>query len=144
MDPVAISSLEKALSAKLPDWYLECLASYPLSQVELELYDDLSLILAANQEVRRDGWFGFPWPNEFLVIGETGCGDLYFIRLGTSDRRVFLADHEGGPAPTPRNLDEMVSADSLQLHVESIMEAVAQVELWQKERAVRKWWQFWR
>jgi len=60
MTPEAFSRIEQAFGVALPDWYRLRVLDYPFSMPEDALYHDEESIVRANEELRRDGWFGFP------------------------------------------------------------------------------------
>ncbi|MDR3457571.1 MAG: SMI1/KNR4 family protein [Verrucomicrobiae bacterium] len=143
MTPAAFNRIEQEFGVTLPDWYRRQLLKYPFIKGDDALYADEAGIVRANQELRRDGWFGFPWPREFFVIGDTGCGDYFFIVPATGDQRIFIADHEGGPAPAIDHLGEMVQAETIEQYVSETLEFIREVEKRAERRQNKKWWQFW-
>jgi hypothetical protein len=139
-----LQRVEKRFALSLPEWYRSRVIDYPVADSELALYDDESSLIRENEELRRDGWYDFHWPSEFFVIGETGCGDSFFIVPSTDDRRIFIADHEGGPEPAMQNLDEMVAAENVELHVAEWREGLEEAEHMAERRRNKKWWEFWK
>jgi hypothetical protein len=144
MTPEAFSRIEQAFGVALPDWYRLRVLDYPFSKPEDALYHDEESIVRANEELRRDGWFGFPWPQEFFVIGDTGFGDSYFIVPFSGDRRIFIADHEGGPAPSFDKLSEMEHANTIDEHIRDVQGALHEAQPAVGPRPSKKWWQFWK
>jgi hypothetical protein len=143
MTSEAFTRIERAFGVRLPEWYRASLVQYPLSEADESLYSDEESIVRANEELRRDGWWDMPWPQEFFAIGDTGCGDTYFIVPSTGDRRVFIADHEGGPAPSYQNLGEMVESDSFEKFIRERQETIVAAAEIVERRKNKKWWQFW-
>jgi hypothetical protein len=149
--PVSSADLkyvEDTLGLKLPDWYTQRLLEYPFPEPEPELYHDAQTVIQNNLELRRDGWFGYhPWPREFFAIGDDGCGDYYFIVPSRDDRRIFMANHEGGPSPSIESLHEMELHGSLAEHIEEQLGFLNEYELeeaaLEERRRNKKWWQFW-
>lgn len=137
-----LDRIEQILRVTLPEWYRHSLIEYPFQSPDPALFDEAEQIIQANQEIRRDGWFGFPWPVEFFVIGDSE-GDPFFILPLANDRRVFIASHDGGPEPVSGNLCEMASADSIEQHVSEAIEINRQTEVLILRRKTKKWWQFW-
>jgi hypothetical protein len=41
-------------------------------------------------------WSSFDWPDEYLVIGQSGCGDYYAIDMDDEYSLVYLWNHEIG------------------------------------------------
>ncbi|MEP6671003.1 MAG: SMI1/KNR4 family protein [Chthoniobacter sp.] len=143
MLPEDFARIEESLGLKLPEWYVRRLAEYPLPQLDDALYDSADWAIRENEQLRTEGYMGSPWPREFFVIGQSGSGDPFFIRPGTTDPRVFWADHEGGPAPDQANLAEMEFADNLEAYIGQTIETLAEVEQAMERRKNKKWWQFW-
>ena len=143
MTPEAFNRIEQEFGVTLPDWYRRQILKYPFVEGDDALYSDEKSIVDANQEVRRDGWFGFPWPPEFFVIGDTGCGDSFFIVPSTGDKRIFIADHEGGPAPSFDKLGKMVQSETIEKYVSETLEFIHEGEKMDERRRNKKWWQFW-
>ena len=93
-----LDRIEQVLGVALPDWYRSCLIEYPFQTSDSALFDDVEEIIRVNHRFRRDGWFWFPWPPEFFVIGDLE-GDPYFMLPLSDDQRIFFASHECGPEP---------------------------------------------
>jgi hypothetical protein len=122
MNAADFTSIEEALRLRLPEWYRTTLEVYPFPKEEMELFARAQKVINQNQEYRKTGWFGFPWPPSFFIIGEDGCGNLYFLDLADDDPRIFIADHDGGPEPKKEALEEMVSSASLDAHIKETLE----------------------
>jgi hypothetical protein len=144
MTAADFTRITETLQVRLPEWYRSTLEAYPFPTAEPELFASADEVIQQNQEYRKSGWFDFPWPSSFFVIGEDGCGNLYFVHLAADERRIFIADHDGGPEPKKEKLDEMVSSDSLEAHIKETAEIQKRSKVIAAARAERKWWQFWR
>lgn len=111
----AKSELETMLPAAVPDDYLKLLSDYPptllnarraiddsndeglVSQVELQI--DLRAVLELNLEAREDSvpdpeGIERLWPDQFLIVGETGGGDYYCIDVLNEVDGVMQYDHQ--------------------------------------------------
>ena len=143
MTSEAFQRIEQKFGVSLPDWYRQRVLEYPFSAPDDALYHDEASIVRANEELLRDGWYDFPWPREFFVIGDTGCGDSYFIVPSTPDKRIFIADHEGGPAPSLQKLGEMVQAETIEQHISETQDIIREAAQIAERRRNKKWWQFW-
>jgi len=110
-----LNQLAQMLGGSVPDWYLQFLDNYPSvlrhavraidesdsegTVADVELIADLSSILEINLEAREDSvpepsgleWF---WPEQFLIIGETGGGDYYCIDVDGDVEGVMQYDHQ--------------------------------------------------
>jgi hypothetical protein len=60
----------------------------------MEFTGDADEVIGLNLEVRKDGFYGANWPEQYLIIGEDGAGNSYFTDLKREHPAVFLADHE--------------------------------------------------
>ena len=119
----------------MPPAYLQFLDAYPESLrqarralddsdsegtvAEVELIADLPAVLEINLEVRADSvpepdGLEFYWPEQFLVIGETGSGDYYCIDVEGDVDGVMQYDHQ--------NVGFEVVADSMDEFVEMLVE----------------------
>jgi hypothetical protein len=57
------------------------------------LYEDVEEILSWNAELREGEWAD-EWRQEWFAIGNSPCGDTYFLDLMGASPAVFLWDHE--------------------------------------------------
>ena len=110
-----LKQLEDLIELPLPDDYLAVLDNYPKvlktafrgtdddqllgSVADFELIADPKLILAINLESRLCSVLDpsgqeFFWPNQLVVIGETGAGDYYCLDASCEHEGVFLFDHQ--------------------------------------------------
>ena len=115
MSAEIIAQLEQMVGSSLPAAYLELLSNYPGSLRtarraiddsdsegsvhQVELLDDWAGILFLNQESRSDSILEpeghvFFWPEQLLVIGETGGGDYYCLDTESPDDEVIQFDHQ--------------------------------------------------
>ena len=138
-----LAVIERELSVRLPEWYCARLLNYPFEKDEMELFSDATELIRQNRYNRNKGWFGFPWLDSFLIIGEDGCGNLYFVNLGCSDDRIYIADHDGGPEPKLALLEQMISSDSIESHINEFFVVRKLVDERRLARINRKWWKFW-
>ena len=56
---------------------------------------------------------------------------------------MFIADHEGGLAPSFQNLGEMVESDTFEKFVSERQETIVAAAEIVERRKNKKWWQFW-
>ncbi len=149
MNEKDIQKIEQALGLKVPESYAQVVLNYPCPEAEdicqHGLFNDPDLVIHSNVEHRKNGWFGFDWPEKHFAIGDDGCGDTYFMIMD-GDERVYFADHEAGPAFW-ENLEDCCSANSLKEHIDEQMEQEKEFQEEQARKADRKknkkWWQFW-
>ena len=130
-----LEHLKSLCGATVPHDYLQFLAAYPDSLrsatralddsdsegmvSDVELIADLLSVLQINLEARADSvpepdGLEFFWPDQFLVIGETGSGDYYCIDVEGEVEGVMQYDHQ--------NVGFEVVADSLDEFVEMLVE----------------------
>ncbi|MEQ9409664.1 MAG: SMI1/KNR4 family protein [Fuerstiella sp.] len=86
---------------------------------DAELLMDLESVLEINQEARSDSFPDpegqeFVWPQQFMVIGETGSGDYYCMDVRGEVEGVMQYNHQA--------VEFELIADSLQEFVEILYE----------------------
>lgn len=141
MSNAAIEQLVKMLGQPLPSTYLRMLADYPdvLKDVrraidnsdsegtieDVELIRDFQSVLEINQEA-RDGSVPDPegnehfWPDQLLVIGETGEGDYYCLDVDEPEPCVMQFNHQ--------SVVFEVVAEDLQDFVEMLVEVMVEYD----------------
>ena len=141
MSKAAIEQLVKILGQPLPSEYLRVLADYPsvLKNVpraidnsdsegtieDVELIRDLNSVLEINQEA-RDGSVPDPegiehfWPDQLLVIGETGEGDYYCLDVDEPKPCVMQFNHQ--------SVVFEIVAEDLQDFVEILVEVMVEFD----------------
>ena len=136
MTDTPLNQLEDLTGFPLPSEYVSLLNDYPNvlagasrsiddsefagTVAEFELIANPNLILSLNLEVRSDSVLDpagqdFFWPNQLVVIGETGEGDYYCIDASEEHAGVFLFDHQA--------VEFEVMAESLQEFVDALIES---------------------
>jgi len=138
MGSECLADLERLCEATLPADYIELLNGYPPQLLcvvraedgsasegmvsDVELLADPIRVVAINREVRLgtvhdpDG-NEFRWPDQLLVIGETGDGDYYCVDCDGEHPGVLQFRHH------PVEFEFI--ADSLQEFVELLLESFA-------------------
>lgn len=115
MAPEILLQLTELIGWELPAEYIELLEQYPASLstrtrepdhpdceetvAEVELLNDPQTILAINQEARREcilepNGDEFVWPDQMMVIGETGTGDYFCIDVSGDVDGVIQYNHQ--------------------------------------------------
>jgi hypothetical protein len=118
--------IESELNIRLPYFYMSALENYPftplddLDCVEDNLVKDSDWIIQSNFDLRRNGFFGRPWPNHLLAIGHDGFGDFLFIDLSVSEGVIYITDHEEEFDLT--DITEMELASSMEEYISSCKE----------------------
>ena len=136
MSPEIVQELERLCEARLPAEYIRLITSYPpvLASVcradsgdesegfvsEVELFSSPTDVLGINQEVRAVSILDpegqeFRWPDQLLVIGETGDGDYYCVDLDGDHTGVLQFRHHA--------VEFEVIADSLEEFVDMLAES---------------------
>jgi hypothetical protein len=133
-----LADLEQLCEAPLPAEYIGLLNAYPSNLrsairaedgsdsegtvSEVELLADPIQVVAINREVRQgivhdpDG-NEFRWPEQLLVIGETGDGDYYCLDCDGEHPGILQFRHHP--------VEFEIIADSLQEFVELLLESFA-------------------
>lgn len=102
--PVLLRPIEMAVRHRLPEHYVRFLLDPPqallgLEACELDLVTYPARVAELNRMVRADS-YGFSlrggnaWPEDWLIIGGNGCGDLHALDLGRPSPPVLLWNHE--------------------------------------------------
>ncbi len=91
--------IELNTGTKLPESYKQIVTNYPKELLGTEaedygLLNDPSVIIEENNDLRKNGFYGEPWPEQYFVIGQNGCGDYYVISLNNKEFSVGFACHE--------------------------------------------------
>jgi len=136
MTPEHLLQLEELCEAAIPAEYIRLLNSYPPelrtanraddgsdadgTVPDVELYASSAEILKINQEVRQGTILDpegqeFRWPDQLLVIGETGDGDYYCLDTD--------GEHEGVLQFRHYSVEFEVIADSLNEFVEMLFDS---------------------
>ena len=136
MSPEIVQDLEHLCDARLPVEYIHLLKSYPSILAtacradsgdysegfvsEVELFSSPTDVLEINREVRAVSILDpegqeFRWPDQLLVIGETGEGDYYCVDLDGEHAGVLQFRHHA--------VEFEVIADSLEEFVEMLIES---------------------
>jgi hypothetical protein len=136
MSPEIVQDLEQLCEARLPVEYMHLLKSYPSILAtacradsgdgsegfvsEVELLSSPADVLEINREVRAVSILDpegqeFRWPDQLLVIGETGDGDYYCVDLDGEHAGVLQFRHHA--------VEFEVIADSLEEYVEMLTES---------------------
>ncbi len=137
----SIQQLTEMMGCPLPEDYLELLGNYPDvlrkamraldntdsegSVADVELLEHLSCVLELNVEAREESvtepeGLEFFWPEQLLVIGETGSGDYYCIDVDRQEEGVIQFDHQ--------SVSFDVIADSLSEFIEILVETFSESE----------------
>lgn len=135
MSDNVVRQIGELLNQPVPDHYLKALAEYPewpgktrraLDEsaaeglvCQVEYLNDLSDVLFLNLEARSDSvldpaGFEILWPEQFLIIGESGGGDYYCIDAGNDVDGVMQFDHQA--------VQFEVIADSIDEYIEVLRE----------------------
>ena len=111
----AIAELSSIVGKEIPADYVRLLTNYPPSLQhqtrsqddpdlqatvsDVELLNNQEMLVAINLEVRREALVDpagqeLEWPNQFLVIGETGTGDYFCIDVEGDVTGVIQFNHQ--------------------------------------------------
>ena len=98
MNQKNIAVIEDTLKVKLPGFYVDLLTNYPPALLgtdaeDFALMSSPEAIITENLSV-RESFYGEIWPENFFVVGQNGCGDLYIIKLDAHLLSVSFFDHE--------------------------------------------------
>lgn len=89
-------SIESALGIKLPVMYRVAMLAYPLGPAnansQIALLADAKTVNAFNRFLREQ--FPSEWQPGFFAVGNSPCGDPYFLDLASDSAAVWSWDHE--------------------------------------------------
>jgi len=112
MTDADLAKIETELDIELPDYYRAFVQNYPPLLLAIpngpylcELSNSAENVIQLNRLVRT--FNSFEWPDEYLVIGESGCGDYYAIDIDDEDSSVYLWNHEQGDFSDDEEVDSL-------------------------------------
>ena len=99
MTPKDIENIEALTNLKLPQSYIDVVTNYPVELLDSDAQDFGLLnspdeIIEENNSVRKNGYYGEKWPDNYLIIGHNGCGDHFVTVLDATHFSVGFSDHE--------------------------------------------------
>jgi len=136
-----LERIEKELNLVLPPAYREFMqggkfgGGYEGTQDLTGVADE---VIQMTKDLRKNGFFGAKWPDNFLVIGDDGAGDYYFTDVHKDRPAVFFADHE-----LTTNKNRLVVSKKNQYESFADFWEFIQKMNEATERSLKKrWWQF--
>src|SRR5690349_11646596 len=112
MTDAELAKIESELELELPDYYREFMRNYPAPLLAIpngpslgQLSNSPDHIIELNRIVRMMQCFD--WPEEYLAIGESGCGDYYAIDMDDEYSSVYLWNHEQGDFADDEEVDSL-------------------------------------
>ena len=84
MTKADFQEIERKLNVVLLSFYKTGMTVYPFSGEDLEfaledLWDKVEVIIKKNLAIRKSGFFGQKWNNDWFIFGEDGMGDYYYL-----------------------------------------------------------------
>ena len=141
-----IRELEKATQCRVPTSYGNVLLDYPARLTELavqmgdhepeELFSTKKSLLDANVNDRE--YMQTIFPSDFLVIGQSGCGDYYAIDTTKSEAPVFIGGPHEGEYPEDGQGGPKAIATSIESHVDRLISDLSEVPTFEKPRSFRE------
>lgn len=149
MTPEDVSKIEVELGLTLPVDYQQALLHYPFAPETdayyYTLFGDAEYLVDANRAYREGGFFGQDWPPHYLVVGDDGAGNVYFLDLVRESSPVFFADHEITSASDSLAVTE--EAPNIGAWVQQVRQQQMETDAEEQEEIERhwnrRWWQFW-
>lgn len=92
-----ITAIERALGVTLPDDYAQLLLAYPFDEDRDAFYGSVEEIIDDTLLYREHGMVGGTWLDQWVVIGNVGNGDHWFIDSALQTSPVFATSHDGAP-----------------------------------------------
>lgn len=108
-----MGGIEAVLGIRLPESYRVAMLTYPLdpadSNARMALMDDARAVTAFNGFLREQ--FTGEWLPSYFAIGNSPCGDPYFLDLDSGSEAVWCWDHETHEVePQAPDLENWVAA----------------------------------
>lgn len=98
MSDEELDAIEAALGVVLPTEYRRTLRELPRDLDpdvrSHELYDSHQRVIEQTLRYRIDGPGDGGWKHEFLVIGDSGCGDIYYLDVNELPAAIYCLSHE--------------------------------------------------
>src|SRR5579884_811522 len=93
-------------------------------------------VIDMTRDLRTNGFYGSEWQLNFLVIGDDGAGDYYFMDVQQVNPTILFADHELTTNKKCLALEQKYK--SLPEFWQFLERVNAAQERWEKKR----WWKF--
>jgi len=91
-----LAGIESVLGLKLPASYRAAMLAYPLNRADansqIALQDDAKAVTAFNRFLREE--FSEDWRPGYFAIGNSPCGDPYFLDLSSGSPAGWSWSHE--------------------------------------------------
>jgi hypothetical protein len=96
-----LDAIEAALGLVLPTEYRRALRELPgdldADVRAHELYDSRERVIEETL-ARRNGASDGAWKHDYVVIGDSGCGDLFFLDVSELPAAIYCLSQETGAA----------------------------------------------
>jgi hypothetical protein len=100
MTETDVNRIESLLTITLPSDYRQFLLAYPkdmpADSARHEIFESADAIIGHTEELRAGLLPETSWPDDMLVIGDSGCGDFYCLDLSEEPPSVVCWNHETG------------------------------------------------
>lgn len=115
--------IETELNINLPLGYKQIMLNYPFENgnefVKGELQNDPKMLIDINLGLRKNGFKGKPWPENFYVISSTTGGGFNFINLEEQNENIYLASSDK-KSFNPKKLENYIHCNSFQEYIEHL------------------------
>ena len=82
------------LPASYRDFQLQYPESFDQDIRDHDIYDDPDRVIKETNFLRSSDFIPGGWPKNYLVIGDSGCGDWYYLDIATETGQIGCWDHE--------------------------------------------------
>jgi hypothetical protein len=96
MQETDITEIERTLDVTLPDNYVRQLLAEPFGDGREDFYECAGEIIRGTLFCRERNLAGGTWRDQWVVIGNVGNGDYWFIDTERETSPVFATSHDGG------------------------------------------------
>ncbi len=88
-----IEKIESRLGVELPAEYRDFVINYPADLDEdiraHDIYADADAVIEATEELRKGDNPDLKWPKHYVIIGDSGSGDYYYIHTQNNSAAIY-------------------------------------------------------
>lgn len=146
MTATELDRIEAELNLVVPRSYREFMQSGSFGEGEggpQELTGVADEVIERTKLFRAKGFFGSKWPDNYMVIGDDGAGDLYLTDVEKERPAVQFADHEMTSVERRLVISDKEKYETFAEFWEYLEKMEEEVELAMERQNKKPWWRFW-
>lgn len=146
MTAAELDQIESELDLALPLSYREFMQSgkfgegYEGTQC---LYGMADEVIKETKSVRKNGFYGVKWPENYLVIGDDGAGNVYFTDVTQERPAVLMAQHELTIGRRRLEIDERDKHQTFVEFWQNLQKWYEETDIAIEKQNKKRWWRFW-